>query len=156
MAKIIIFLLTILSGFRPASAAGPAAGAAAPQVAVSTQAPLTVEQAYKPRNARDPLIPATVYGDQKGTGKLGDGPSSVVQKGTFTIYGLALTGILEDSRGRQALLRDTATGALYLLKAGRLVDSKKKTVPGVSGVIKGKQVILMTEDKKVHQLNLRE
>lgn len=152
MAKNIIFLLTLLAAFRPAAAAGPAAA----QVAVSTQAPLTVEQTFKPRNARDPLIPATVYGDQKGTGKLGSSSASSVQKGTFTVYGLALTGILEDSRGRQALLRDTATGALYLLKAGRLLDAKKKPVPGISGVVKGKQVILMTEDKKVHQLNLRE
>lgn len=152
MAKNIIFLLAFFAAFRPAAAARPASA----QVAVSTQPPLTVEQAYKPKNGRDPLIPATVYGDQKGTGKLGDGSAAGVQKGTFTIYGLTLTGILEDSRGRQALLRDSTTGALYLLKAGRLTDSRKKTVPGISGVVKGKQVILMTEDKKVHQLNLRE
>jgi len=151
MAKNIIFLLMVLAAARPAASAGPAPA----QVAVSTQPPLTVEQAYKPKNGRDPLVPATAYGDQKGTGKLGSA-SAVVQKGTFTVYGLALTGILEDSHGRQALLRDTATGALYLLKAGRLIDSKKKPVPGISGVVKGKQVILMTEDKKVHQLNLRE
>lgn len=158
MAKNIIFLMTLLAASRPASAAGPAAPAApaAAQVAVSTQPPATVEQAYKPKNGRDPLVPATVFGDLKGTGKMGGGPAAEVQKGTFTIYGLTLTGILEDSRGRQALLRDSATGALYILKAGRLVDSKKKTVPGVSGVVKGKQVVLMTEDKKVHQLNLRE
>jgi hypothetical protein len=152
MAKNIIILLIVLAASRPAAAAGPAAA----QVAVSTQPLLTVEQAYKPKNGRDPLIPATVYGDQKGTGKLGSGSGADVQKATFTIYGLTLTGILEDSRGRQALLRDPATGALYLLKAGRLIDSKKKPVPGVSGVVKGKQVTLMTEDKKVHQLNLRE
>lgn len=146
MAKTIIFLLTILA----ASQAAPAAA----QVAVSTQPPVTVEQAYKPVNTRDPLLPATVYGDQKGTGKLG--VAGGVEKGTFTVYGLTLTGIMEDSRGRQALLRDSSTGALYTLKAGRLLDSKKKMVPGISGIVKGKQVVLMTEDKKVHQLNLRE
>jgi len=130
---------------------------AAAQVAVSTQAPATVEQAYKPVNARDPLLPATVFGDQKAPGRTArPGADSLqVEKGTFTVYGLTLTGILEDSSGRQALLRD-ASGAIYTLKAGRLIDSKKKAVPGVSGVVKGKQVVLMTEDKKVHQLNLRE
>ena len=147
MAKNIISILTILAALLAAPAAA--------QVAVSTQ-PLTVEQAYKPVNARDPLLPATAFGDQKGTGKIGGGAAASVQKGTFTVYGLTLTGILEDSRGRQALLRDSATGALYTLRAGRLIDSKKKMVPGISGVVKGKQVILMTEDKKVHQLNLRE
>ncbi len=130
-----------------------ASGAAA-QVAVSTPA-ATVDQLYKPANGRDPLLPATVYGDQKGPGRSESSPAAVA-KGTFTVYNLALTGIMEDSRGRQALLRDQSTGLLYTLKAGRLTDSRKKAVPGVSGVVKGKQVILMTEDKKVHQLNLRE
>lgn len=134
------------------------AAPAAAQVAVSTPA-LTVEQAYKPVNGRDPLIPATVYGDQKGgekgNGKPSAGAAPAVEKGTFSVYALTLTGIMEDSRGREALLRDSA-GSLYTLKAGRLTDSKKKAVPGISGVVKGKQVILMTDDKKVHHLNLRE
>jgi hypothetical protein len=132
------------------------AGASA-QIAVSTPV-ATVEQMYKPVNPRDPLLPATVFGDQKGPGKTtaAAAASPSLEKGTFTVYGLVLTGILEDSKNRQALLRDQSTGLLYTLKAGRLLDSKKKAVPGVSGVVKGKQVILMTEDKKVHQLNLRE
>ncbi|MDO8805604.1 MAG: hypothetical protein Q7R35_14385 [Elusimicrobiota bacterium] len=128
------------------------------QVAVSTPA-ATVDQVYKPVNTRDPLVPSTVYGDQKGTtakpkDKSG-AAAQAVEKGTFTIYGLTLTGIMEDSRGRQALMRD-ASGTVYLLKAGRLTDAKKKPVPGVSGVVKGKQVILMTDDKQVRHLNLRE
>lgn len=135
----------------------PAASPA--QVAVSTP-PVSVEQAYKPVNTRDPLVPATVFGDQKSFGRVQKdvvvSTSAATEKTSFSVYGLALTGILEDSSGRQALLRDAATGLLYTLKAGRLIDSKKKAVPGVSGVVKGKQVVLMTEDKKVHQLNLRE
>jgi hypothetical protein len=140
-----------------AAALAASAAPAAAQVAVSTAVPLTVEQVYKPVNPRDPLVPATVFGDQKGPGKqqAKSGPAGTV-KSSFTVYGLALTGIMEDSRGRQALLRDQATGQLYVLKGGRLLDSKKKPVAGISGVIKGKQVILMTEDKKVRQLNLRE
>lgn len=140
-------LLTILL----LSCAAPAAA----QVQVSTNA-LTVEQAYKPANTRDPLVASTVYGDQKGTGEnKKPAAGQAVEKGTFSVYALKLTGIMEDSRGREALLRDAA-GTLYTLKAGRLTDSKKKTVPGVSGVVKGKQVTLMTEDKKVLHLNLRE
>ncbi|OGR74952.1 MAG: hypothetical protein A2X32_10565 [Elusimicrobia bacterium GWC2_64_44] len=130
------------------------AAPAAAQVQVSTHA-LTVEQAYKPVNMRDPLVASTVYGDQKGTGENRKAAGQAVEKGTFSVYALKLTGIMEDSRGREALLRDAA-GAVYTLKAGRLTDSKKKTVPGVSGVVKGKQVTLMTEDKKVLHLNLRE
>jgi len=134
------------------------AGPAAAQVAVSTPA-ATVDQVYKPINGRDPMVPSTFYGDQKGTtakpkDKNAAPAGQAVEKGTFSVYGLTLTGIMEDSRGRQALMRDTG-GAVYMLKAGRLTDAKKKLVPGVSGVVKGKQVILMTDDKKVHHLNLR-
>ena len=161
----LILTALLISAAAPAYAA-PAAPAAPAAVAASTAAvivistavppPATVEQAYKPVNTRDPLVPATVYGDQKGgEGKVKSQSPAGVLPGTFTVYGLTLTGIMEDSRGREALLRDPA-GNRYSLKAGRLTDSKKKIVPGVSGVVKGKQVILMTEDKKVHQLNLRE
>ncbi len=131
------------------------AGPAAAQVDVSTPA-ATVEQVYKPVSMRDPLLPSGVFGDQKGVNaRPGAAAAKAVEKGTFSVYGLTLTGIMEDSSGRQALLRDAA-GAVYTLKAGRLTDARKKAVPGVSGVVKGKQVVLMTEDKKVHQLNLRE
>lgn len=140
----------ILSLFLSAAPARPASA----QAAVSTAA-VTVEQIYKPVSLRDPLLPSSVYGDSTGKAK----PAAVqtaVAPATFTVYGLVLTGIMEDSRGRQALLRDAATGSLYMLKGGRLLDSKKKAVPGVSGLIKGRQVILMTDDKKIHQLTLRE
>jgi len=133
------------------------AAPAAAQVAVSTPA-VTVDRAYKPVNPRDPMVASTVFGDQKGmTAKPKDKSAAAVkvEKGSFTVYGLTLTGIMEDSHGRQALLRD-ASGEVYTLKAGRLSDAKKKIVPGVSGVVKGKQVILMTDDKKVTHLNLRE
>ncbi len=132
------------------------AAPAAAQVAVSTPV-LTVDQAYAPVNTRDPLVASTVYSDQKGTTARPKDKSgaAAVEKGTFSVYGLTLTGIMEDSSGRQALLKD-ASGAVYTLKAGRLTDAKKKQVPGISGVVKGKQVVLMTEDKKVQQLNLHE
>lgn len=133
--------------------------AAAAQVAVSTAAPLTVDQVYRPVNPRDPLVAATIFADLKGPGRAQKQAAVAVSTqaagGAFPVYNLTLTGIMEDSSGRQALLRDAATGAVYTLKAGRLIDSKKKAVPGVSGVVKGKQVVLMTEDKKVHQLNLQ-
>ena len=125
------------------------------QVVLSTQ-PAAAAVAYRPVNPRDPMIPSNVYGDLTGTGSLrtkSDVPAESVAKGTFTIYELTLTGILADSRGRQALLRDDA-GNLYTLKAGRLNDSMKMKVPGVSGVVNGKQVTLMTGDKEVRHLTL--
>jgi len=122
-------------------------------VAVSTPVP-TVEQVYRPPNMRDPLKLSTVFGNEhspKSAALVAD-----VSNSTFSVYNLSLTGIMEDSRSKEALIADKTTGRTYILKGGKLLDSKKKQMPGVTGVIKGKQVILLTEDKKVHQLNLRE
>ncbi|MCX5784325.1 MAG: hypothetical protein NTX59_01405 [Elusimicrobia bacterium] len=139
----------------PAAAAAQVAvstpAAAAAQVAVSTPG-ATVAQLY-PGLGRDPLVPSTVFGGQAG---LDQAQSSPVTVSSFSINNLSLTGIMEDSGGKQALLADIVNGKVYTLKAGRLLDSKKKPVPGVSGVIKGKQIILLTNDKKIRQIDLRE
>ncbi len=122
-------------------------------VAVSTPAP-TVEQIYRPVSMRDPLQVSTVFGNEHSPKAAA--MVSGVSSSTFSVYNLSLTGIMEDSRSKEALLADKTTGLIYILKGGKLLDSKKKQMPGVTGVIKGKQVILLTEDKKVHQLNLHE
>lgn len=122
-------------------------------VGVSTAA-LTVEQAYSAPKYRDPFIVSTVFGDEhapKSKAAISDLASS-----TFSVYNLSLVGIMEDSRSKEAMFSDKATGWVYVLKGGRLFDAQKKQVQGVSGVIKGKQVVLITQDKQVHQLNLRE
>lgn len=122
-------------------------------VSVSTPVP-TVEQVYRPANMRDPLAVSTLFGNEHSPKAAA--MVSNVSKSTFSVYNLSLTGIMEDSRSKEALLADKTTGLIYILKGGKLLDSRKKQVPGVTGVIKGKQVILLTEDKKVHQLNLHE
>ena len=121
-------------------------------VEVSTAA-LTVEQVYRPVTLRDPMVVSNVFGDQKPWPPV---KVSEVSKTTFSIYNLSLSGIMEDSSGKQAMLKDKNTRQTYILRFGKLVDGKKKTVKGVTGVIKGKQVILMTEDKKIFPINLRE
>ncbi|MBI4802591.1 MAG: hypothetical protein HY796_08725 [Elusimicrobia bacterium] len=132
---------------------GAADAAAAPAAGVSTAA-LTVDQLYQPLTQRDPLKEATVYTDEHGP--KAKGAVADITKTTFSVYNLSLAGITEYARSKEAMLTDPTTGAFYTLKAGRLLDSKKKQLPGVSGVIKGKQVILMTEDKKLHQLTLHQ
>lgn len=113
---------------------------------------LTVEQVYVPVSRRDPLKVSTLTKDEHGPGA--KATLADIVKSTFSVYNLSLAGIMEDSRTKEAMLTDQFTGAFYTLRAGKLLDSKKKQVPGVSGMIKGKQVVLMTEDKKIHQLTL--
>ncbi len=122
------------------------------EVGTSTTA-LTVEQVYAASKCRDPFVVSTVFGDEHA-------PKSKtwrdIATSTFSIYNMSLIGIMEDSRAKEALLSDKTTGMAYMLKGGRLLDAKKKQVPGVTGAIKGKQVTLTTDDKQVHNLNLRE
>ncbi len=124
-------------------------------VNVSTKT-LTVEQVWRPVSFRDPFSVSTVYGDETKNLKPKTSSTNVtdVQKSSFSIYNLTLTGVMEDRKGKQALLTDEQTGSVYILKSGKLFDSKKKEVKGVAGVVRGKQVILMTEDKKVLPLKL--
>jgi len=146
-------LTTVFFLFPPLLAPAPAAAQLPPAVGSSTQS-VTVEQLYNSASRRDPLVVSTVFADEHGPkSKAG---STELARSTFSVYNLALTGILEDNSSKEAIFKDLATGAVYILSGGRLLDSKKKTQPGVSGVIKGKQVILSTEDKKIHQLNLHE
>ncbi|MFA6434476.1 MAG: hypothetical protein WCW52_07260 [Elusimicrobiales bacterium] len=131
-----------------------AARAQVPAAAGFSTAAVTVEQAYHPSNTRDPLKISTVFGDEHAP--TARAASAELARSTFSVYNLTLTGILEDSRSKEAMLRDLSTGVVYFLRGGKLLDSRKKQLPGVSGVVKGKQVILMTEDKKIHQLTLHE
>ncbi|HAH32858.1 MAG TPA: hypothetical protein DCL44_11150 [Elusimicrobia bacterium] len=152
MLRVLLFAVLSVSAADSAIGQGVQAGVVpAAQVIASTPAP-TVEQLYLGLG-RDPLVPSTVSGGQSGTALQAQGG---VAASTFSIYNLSLTGVMEDSGGKQALLSDIVNGKVYTLKAGRLLDSKKKPVSGVSGVIKGKQVILLTDDKKVRQIDLRE
>ena len=139
-------LLTLLTP-AGASAQTPAA------VGSSTQA-VTVEQVYTSSALRDPLKISVIFADEHGPKTKIAGAE--LAKSTFSVYNLSLTGILEDNSNKEAIFKDLETGAVYILSGGRLLDSKKKSLPGISGVIKGKQVILSTEDKKIHQLNLHE
>jgi len=133
-----------------ASVPAPSASA---EVAVSTSA-LTVDQVYAAPRYRDPFLVSTVFGDEHAP--KGRGMSGAVAVSTFNVHALSLTGIMEYNSTKEALLSDKTSGQAYILKGGRLVDARKKRVPGVSGVIRGKQVVLMTSGKQVRQLNLHE
>jgi len=149
------------------SAAGAASAQQTPAAPASTQAVVSVDQLYRPVNQRDPLVPSMIYSDTMSGAKIpgvktepapaqaaaAAGPG--VASSSFSAAGLTLVGIMEDYRGKQAMLRD-ASGAVYTLRGGRLYDSRKKAVAGVSGVVKGRQAVLMTEDKAVHQIALKD
>ena len=147
---------TLTTGFSPfLLLLVPALAAAqAPAAVGSSTRSVTVEQFYSQSALRDPLKVSTVFSDEHGS-KSKVGAAELAQS-TFSVYNLALTGILEDNNSKEAIFKDLGSGAIYILKGGKLLDTKKKQLPGISGLIKGKQVVLRTEDKKTHQLILHE
>ena len=137
--------------FAAASSCFAQAPAAPAAVEVSTP-PATVEALYRPVNARDPMVPSTFFGDHKP--RLGGAAAAAeLPLSSSTLAGLSLTGVMEDASGKQAMLTDKASGAVYMLKGGKLLDPKRKAVPGAKGVIRGKQVELTMDGASV-TLNL--
>lgn len=120
------------------------------QTAKSSAAALTVEQLYRSDNLPDPFVAAGMGGEVKRVQVQSSAPVP------FSIHDLILTGIMEDSKGKQAVFSNPNTGQSYLLSGGKLLDGKKKPVGGITGVIQGKQVILMTEEEDVQPFNLHE
>jgi len=130
----------------------PKAAAAVPARAIKpSTSPPTVDELYS-GSLRDPfaITGGGMARTQVRTSADGAAP--------FSIHDLVLTGIMRDRKGRQALLKNPNTGMRYTLIRGKLLDPKRKPVPGISGVIHGKRrlagVTLMTEDKDVQPLNL--
>jgi len=117
----------------------------------SSSAPLTVDSIYRPKVTRDPLIESNVFGDSR---KWETEDAEKVCKSSFSVYNLELTGIIEDEKGRQAILRDAKGGKTYILNAGRLTDSKKKIIPDVGGIIRGREVVLITSQKQLRKIVL--
>ena len=86
---------------------------------------------------RDPFIPLT--------GNSFDSDNRAPQ-----ISSLILKGIVEDAKGRIAIVSSGATS--YILRAGRLYDGRNKVVKGISGVIKEQSVVLVGSDRTVKEL----
>ena len=63
-----------------------------------------------------------------------------------------LKGIVQDARGRMALL--TSGVSSYILRGGRLYDVRNRMVKKISGVIKAESVILIGSDRTVRELRI--
>lgn len=115
-------------------------------VAVTESLPnKAVQPAYKTytyygERYRDPFIP--LIGDARGGGD--DRPPQ--------IQSLVLKGIVQDSKGRMALL--TSGISSFILRGGRLYDVRNKMVKKISGVIKAESVVLIGSDRSVRELRL--
>lgn len=153
-----ILFIALLAAPLPARAAAPPARAASTSTVVdaSTGAarPPSIDEIYGGTKLRDPFVRL----GGAGVSAPAAAPTKEYDPDDFTIHALELKGILRDKAGPMALIFDPGSNMSFILRGGKLYDSKKKAVPGITGSIKIEQktVTLMTADKDVQILRLGE
>jgi hypothetical protein len=154
---IIPFFLSICAGFpaNPVTAAVEASmnpGVQMPSgnmAAASTSAASIESQAsyknytYIGDRYRDPFIP--LNGDIRSDQQALERPPQIAS--------LMLKGIVQDAKGRMALL--TSGVSSYILKGGRLYDGRNKMVKKMAGVIKTDSVVIIGADRTVRELKTK-
>jgi hypothetical protein len=91
---------------------------------------------------RDPFIPLT--GEFRSDQSLDHPPQ---------IASLMLKGIVQDTRGRMALLTSGVNS--YILKGGRLYDGRNRMIKKIAGVIKTESVVLIGADRTVREIRTK-
>ncbi len=66
---------------------------------------------------------------------------------------LVLRGIVQDARGRMALL--TSGVSSYILKGGRLYDGRNRMIKKIAGVIKTDSVVIIGSDRTVREIKTK-
>jgi hypothetical protein len=92
---------------------------------------------------RDPFIP--LNGDFRSDPQALDRPPQIAS--------LTLKGIVQDAKGRMALLTSGVNS--YILKGGRLYDGRNKMVKKFAGVIKTDSVVIIGADRTVRELKTK-
>ena len=132
--------------------AAPAARAAgAFEAAISTATPPSPLTIYTAESLRDPFLPFSSAGAGAGAGV-----SKPFNLEDFNIHNLTLRGTMKDSAADYALFSDSSLGTTFILRRGKLYDSKNKIVPGVTGKLKVRQkwAQLETSDHDVQTFRL--
>jgi hypothetical protein len=130
-------------GAGPAVSAAPNAPASPMTAAAPAATPSYKEYTYYGDRYRDPFIP--LNGDIRTDQSALDRPPQVSS--------LALKGIVQDARGRMALLTSGVNS--YILKGGRLYDGRNRMVKKIAGVIKTESVVIIGADRTVVELKTK-
>ena len=152
----LLFLSCALAGFASVPLLGvvPAADSGRAQSSASADSGLvavpssSASQTYKNYtyygdHYRDPFIP--LNGDIRSDQSALDRPPQ--------LSSLILKGIVQDAKGRMALLTSGVNS--YILRGGRLYDGRNKMVKKIAGVIKTDSVVIIGADRTVRELKTK-
>ena len=130
----------------PASVSTPVmqvlSSGAKPATAATAEAASYKSYTYYADRYRDPFVPLT---GEFRTDQTLDHPPQIAS--------LSLKGIVQDARGRMALL--TSGVSSYILKGGRLYDGRNRMVKKIAGVIKTESVVLIGADRTVREIRTK-
>jgi hypothetical protein len=146
--RLAVIALQIISFIAPSASYAAALAAAAPMPGktmaatnVNKSAPEYTSYTYYGDRYRDPFV--ALNGDYRND-QGADRPPQ--------ISSLLLKGIIQDAKGRVALL--TSGVSSYILRGGRLYDGRNHMMKGISGIIKNNSVVLMGSDRTVKELKV--
>lgn len=111
--------------------------------AMDKPAPSYKSYSYYGDRYRDPFMPlnSDIRSDQNAMER----PPQVAS--------LILKGIVQDSKGRMALL--TSGVSSYILRGGRLYDGRNRMIKKIAGVIKTDSVVVIGADRVVRELRIK-
>jgi hypothetical protein len=163
---LVLFIITLLSLWMPGigRAAGPATTSVpvkSPAVTRGNGSTMPPSSMAKSSAVEDPAKSApayqlySYYGDRyrdpfialTGEFRQDQGADRPPQIST-----LSLKGILQDEKGRVALLTSGVNS--YVLRGGRLYDGRNHLMKGISGIVKSNSVILMGSDHTIRELHV--
>jgi hypothetical protein len=132
-------------------AAAVLAGALRAAVEPAAPAPKDADDVYVYKGGRDPFLPLT----GPGMGGLDVPRASGEEVDGFNPASLELKGILQTRTGRWAVLRHPGANTSFLVKDGRIEDSKRKAVTGFVGIVKEKSLVIIGPNNQVTELKLQ-
>ncbi len=115
--------------------------------AVVSEMNAETEYVYQGDRFRDPFLPLA------GQGALELPPMSQDDL-VFKASDMELKGIIGSRTGRMGLLR-SGGGGIYVVKDGKILDSKRKAVKGFVGIVKEKSLVLIGPNNQVTELKLK-
>ncbi|MGQ0644022.1 MAG: hypothetical protein ACT4O3_00825 [Elusimicrobiota bacterium] len=128
----------------PAANGSPAAADPAAAAPVSPPPPVYV---YQGDRFRDPFIALAGQGFVEMA-------ATPTEEGEFDPNAVELKGIIRGPGGRMALLR-TPGGAPFIVKEGKIFNTKKKAVQGYVGIVKEKSLVMIGPNNKLTELSLK-
>lgn len=111
-------------------------------LAVQSQPPSYLLYTYMGDHYRDPFIPL-----------IGEGVTNSALDRPPQVASLVLKGIVQDAKGRMALLNSGASS--YILRGGHLYDGNNRLVKGIAGVIKQESALLIGPDHTPHEVFIK-